>query len=267
MRSTMFKTFHYTIPSKQLPKAFEGFRIAHLSDLHGAVYGRHNERLLQQIACAKPHCVVMTGDMAGHAISSRLGLIDLCRRLCAHHPVYYIPGNHEQCLEADVYAALRADLVNAGAAVLENRWCSISRHGSSIKLYGLVLPMRYYRSRLENAIKKVRFSDKAMEKLLGAADPSCFNLLLSHDPLHFPAYRDWGADLTLSGHIHGGIIQIPGLGGLLSPDVTLFPRYDCGHFEENKKHMIVSRGLGNHFLFRVCDPAELAIITLSKAPA
>lgn len=260
----MFQTFHYTICSKQLPGAFEGFKIAHLSDLHGMVYGRHNEHLLRAVAHARPHCVIMTGDMAGHAVQSRLRLIHLCRQLCAHHPVYYIPGNHEQCLETEVYAALRADLVNAGVTVLENRWCSIPRRGSFIKLYGLVLPMRYYRPRLENSIKRVRFSDKTMNDLLGSADPSCFNLLLSHDPLHFPAYRDWGADLTLSGHIHGGIIQIPGLGGLLSPDVTLFPRYDCGHFEEKGKHMIVSRGLGNHFLFRVLDPAELAVITLSK---
>lgn len=259
----MFQTFHYTIRSKELPAAFEGFRIAHLSDLHGVVYGRHNEDLLRAIDHARPHCVVMTGDMAGHSDQSRLGLIHLSRRLCAHHPVYYIPGNHEQCLEKEVYLALRSDLQAAGAIVLENSWRTISRQGAFIKLYGLVLPMCYYRSRLQNAIRNVHFSIQAMNELLGPADPGRFTLLLSHDPLHFPVYRDWGADLTLSGHIHGGIIRIPGLGGLLSPDVTLFPRYDCGHFEEKRKHMIVSRGLGNHFLFRVCDPAELAIITLS----
>ena len=92
----------------------------------------------------------------------------------------------------------------------------------------------------------------------------CYNILLSHNPLYYPAYRDWGADLTLSGHIHGGIIRIPGLGGLLSPDLTLFPRYDGGHFTERGKHLIVSRGLGNHFLVRVMNPPEIGVITLAR---
>ena len=98
-------------------------------------------------------------------------------------------------------------------------------------------------------------------------DDTGYSILLAHNPLYYPAYRDWGADLTLSGHVHGGIIRIPGKGGLLSPDVTFFPKYDGGHFRENGKDLIVSRGLGNHFLVRVMNPPELLVVTLHRSLA
>ena len=249
MRSTMFKTFHYTIPSKQLPKAFEGFRIAHLSDLHGAVYGRHNERLLQQIACAKPHCVVMTGDMADTKDGSVFTAANLCLKLLKRYPLYYVQGNHEQAMTPAEWMWLRESIRPSGVMVLENQWQTIFRKGAFLRIYGLVMDMPY-------------FSAEDVRQALGEADEDAFNILLCHNPLYFPSYRDWGADLTLAGHIHGGIIRIPGVGGLLSPDLTLFPKYDGGHFEEEGRQMVVSRGLGNHFLFRVMNPAELVAVTL-----
>lgn len=260
MRS--FRTVHYKICSRQIPDAFKGFKIVHLSDLHGALYGRHNELLIRKIKDINPHVIVMTGDMADgteHAVSR---MADLCGRLSRRYPVYFTAGNHEQCLKKNVYDGLLADLKALGVIVLDNEWRTISRRGSFVKLYGLVTPLVYYKDPLGEYEKGINFTKKDAEKALGKADPSCFNILLAHNPLYYPAYREWGADLTLSGHIHGGIIRIPGLGGLLSPDLTLFPKYDGGHFKEGQAHLVVSRGLGNHFLFRVHNPPELVILTL-----
>lgn len=250
------------IASTNLPEAFQGFRIVHLSDLHGTLYGRHHGRLLHEIRLARPDMVVMTGDMTDHKRAGRLQLLDLCRRLCRHWPVYYVWGNHEQCLKRKQRISLAQDLKKAGVVVLDNQCGAIVRGDASLKVYGLTMPMVYYKELRAGVKRRCCFTTAEMEKLLGKAKPSEYNLLLAHNPLYFPAYRDWGADLTLSGHIHGGIVRIPGLGGVFSPEFRFFPRYDGGHFVERGKHLVVSRGLGNNFLFRVANPPEVVVITL-----
>ena len=260
----MFRTVHYKISSPRIPRSFDGFRIAHLSDLHGAFFDLGNRRLLQGIQRITPDMIVMTGDMADNSSQAIGRLTDLCRRLCRRYPIYYVVGNHEQCLKGNGQKELLKNLKGMGVMVLDNSWRTISRGGASIKIYGLATPMIYYKDRLREYKRGVSLSKKDVERFLGKADLSCFQILLAHNPLYYPSYRDWGADLTFSGHIHGGIIRIPGLGGLLSPDMTFFPKYDGGYFEEKGRHLVVSRGLGNHFLIRVMNPPELVAVTLGS---
>lgn len=261
----MFRTVRYKIESPRVPEEFDGYSIAHLSDLHGASFGEKNSILVEKIHELQPQMVVMTGDMADCGDGSSFRLADLCRRLSAHYPVYYVPGNHEQSMKEDEQAWLLGTLDKLGVTVLKNQWRAISQGGSYVKVYGLVMAMRYYKDPMsEDYVRGIHLFAKDVEKALGKADGGCFNILLSHNPLYFPSYRDWGADLTLAGHIHGGIIRIPGMGGLLSPDLTLFPKYDGGRFEEKGRQMVVSRGLGNHFLIRIMNPPELVGVTLVK---
>lgn len=258
----IFRTVNYTIGSKRLPPEFDHYKIIHLSDLHGALYGRENEELVAQIRQIDPHIIVMTGDMADKSPQAIPRFENLCSRLCDDYPVYYVEGNHEQEMEKIILDRLLENIKKMGVTTLKNRQCTIFCRGASIKMYGLVTPMVYYKDILKEYQPGITFSARNAEELLGKADSSCYRILLAHNPLYFPAYRDWGANLTLSGHIHGGIIRIPGLGGLLSPDLTFFPKYDGGHFKERGKHLIVSRGLGNHFFVRIMNPPELVCITL-----
>ena len=111
-----------------------------------------------------------------------------------------------------------------------------------------------------------RFSRKKptledMEEALGSAEKGVFNLLMAHNPMYFEAYKEWGADLTLSGHLHGGYLRLPLLGGIISPQCQIFPKYDRGLFEEKGRYMEVSAGLGNHLWFeRVGNPAEISVV-------
>ncbi len=258
----MIKITPYTLFFRQLPPAFSGFRIIHLSDLHGVLFGKENKHLIQKIYQTKPHIIVMTGDMADQTKGAIPQLLCLCRKLVQDYPVYYSLGNHEQCLKKDSFDMLTKNLQQLGVILLDNRCCTIYRKGESVQLYGLTTPMISYKRQFGKRLRKVCFSAADTNRALGIPVPHRFTILLAHDPLHYPSYRRWGADLTLSGHIHGGIIRLPGLGGVLSPDITLFPHYDGGHFNENGHHLIVSRGLGNHFLLRINNPPELPIITL-----
>lgn len=72
---------------------------------------------------------------------------------------------------------------------------------------------------------------------LGAPKEGCCNVLLAHNPVYFDTYAAWGADLTLSGHLHGGIVRLPLLGGVISPQMKLFPDYTRGCYtKENHRH-------------------------------
>ena len=106
-------------------------------------------------------------------------------------------------------------------------------------------------------------SRKALREKFGIPDPEAFHILLAHNPVYFDTYAAWGADLTLSGHLHGGIIRIPGIGGLITPQAQLFPKYDRGLISVNGKYMVVSAGLGEHTVpIRIFNPPQLILITV-----
>lgn len=104
-----------------------------------------------------------------------------------------------------------------------------------------------------------------VEGLLGKSRRDCFELLIAHNPDYFDNYAKWGADLTVSGHVHGGIMRLPVLGGVISPMLRLFPKYDGGLFEKDGRQMILSRGLGMHTIpVRIFNPGELVVIHLLR---
>ena len=102
-----------------------------------------------------------------------------------------------------------------------------------------------------------------LEQKFGRPDEKHFHILMAHNPVYFDTYAAWGADLTLAGHLHGGIIRIPGIGGVITPQVKLFPEYDRGFFERNGKYMAVSAGLGEHTVpIRIFNPPQLILLTI-----
>ena len=98
---------------------------------------------------------------------------------------------------------------------------------------------------------------------LGDCKEDSFHVLLAHNPTYFETYAKWGADLTLSGHLHGGIMRLPILGGVIAPSYHLFPKYDAGLFRIGNQKMIVSVGLGSHSIkIRLFNPPKIDVITL-----
>ena len=123
-------------------------------------------------------------------------------------------------------------------------------------IWGLELDQSYFRRG-----RTAQLTSSVIEGLLGKPDEQCYNILLAHHPSYFPAYAVWGADLSLSGHLHGGMIRLPFLGGVVSPQVRLFPKYDKGMYMLDGKKLIVSAGLGNHTVnLRINNPPELVVI-------
>lgn len=256
---------HYKVSSKKIPKEFHDLRIALLTDLHNNSYGEKNKELIDKIENQKPDIIVIAGDMLvgnlGHDTKIPLHLIS---ELSGKYPIYYANGNHEQRLGIyeETKDSLYLDYVNQlkkmGVQLLINESITIDRGESSIVITGLEIHQDFYKKK-----KRPKMSREYLDKTLGKADKSHYNLLIAHNPVYFKDYEKWGADLVVSGHVHGGIIRLPLLGGVISPQYHFFPKYDGGEYKENDSTMILSRGLGSHTIkLRFHNRPELVMITL-----
>ncbi len=247
-----------------LPADFDGYKIVQLSDLHRSKYGKDNAKIVDAVKKINPDIVVMTGDMIEPDESGE-SFWELSRTLAASYEVYYIKGNHELRGTPKFELNLMKTLGEIGVKTLENEKAEIKKGSSVINIYGLTYGLEFYGGSSKKKSNATYFSLEEMNKLLGSKDNEGFNILLTHNPIYFETYAEWGADLTFCGHIHGGLIRLPFIGGILSPDVTLFPKYDGGIYELNSRKMLVSRGLSaGNFGLRFLNSPEIISITLKK---
>lgn len=242
-------------------------RIAVLGDLHSRLFGEGNSRLTETILKHYPDLIFSVGDLIvaspGKAAKPEVG-ISLLRRLACDCPVYCVNGNHELRAKAspgvyqNTYARLCGELRRSGITLLENARERLEIGGARLTIFGLELPEKYYQKLGSDCP-----SAEEIRESIGVPEEGRFNILLTHNPVFFESYALWGADLTLSGHLHGGVVRLPFIGGLVSPQLRLFPRYDRGLYEKYGRKMVVTSGLGGHsMMVRVNNPPEVVILEL-----
>ena len=257
-----FKTVTYTIRSHKLQK--HGFTIAMISDLHNVELGEKNENLLRTLQETRPDIICIAGDLVlGKKEKSVKIAYDFIKKAVKIAPIYYGLGNHEQRMKqypqvyGNEYRIFEKKIQKLGVTMLENSSSSLEIKGEQIRITGLALPEEYYKKR-----RKTELSIKTINRLAGKASREKFQILLAHTPKYGDTYLEWGGDLILSGHYHGGMVRLPFFGGVISPDFRIFPKYCRGDFEKEKNHLIVSAGLGEHTLpIRIFNPRELVLIT------
>lgn len=257
---------HYHISSPKIPPSFHNCRVVVLADLHNANFGERNQKLLQMIREQKPDYILIAGDMmVGKPGQSTDVPAHLITELAKEFPVYYGKGNHEARVAEDSkeYGTLWEDYqrkLDGAVTWLSNERVKLIRGESFLWLYGLDMDMKYYKR-----FQHVPMEPDYLTKKLGQSDQEVFQILLAHNPDYFPMYASWGADLVLSGHLHGGLVRIPWLGGVISPMFLFFPEYDKGRYEREGHVMLLSGGLGNHTLkFRVNNLPEILVVELSN---
>lgn len=267
LETKRFVVNRYTIASRKLPEAFCGVKFALISDLHNMVYGEGNSRLLLAIEKEKPDFILIAGDMLvakrGEDFSPA---VEFLQKISVRYPVYYSYGNHECRLrDWEHYGSMAQDyevaIKDLPLHMLHNRKIRMERGGQSIYICGLEIGKKYFYGLWPHNDMNGQY----LEERLGKADPGAFHLLIAHNPLYFPAYAEWGADLVVSGHNHGGIVTVPFLGGLVDPNMRIFPKYDKGLFQERDTQMVLSAGTGSHSpYFRAFNPPEVVIVTLER---
>ena len=246
----------YTISSSKLPQSFDGYRIAHVSDLHNTEMGKNNEKLLAMLRDADPDMIAITGDLIDSRNTDIEAALKFVREAVKIAPCYYVTGNHEA--RVNEYGELKAGMETAGVTVLEDVRTEISMEGATITLIGVNDPS-YQTDYLFGDSETVM--NTKLEEL--HTEDGEFTVLLSHRPELFDAYTDHGIDLVLSGHAHGGQFRLPFIGGLVAPNQGFFPEYDAGIYTEGNTNMLVSRGVGNSILpFRINNRLEVILIEL-----
>ena len=246
----------YTVSSAKLPESFDGYRIAHVSDLHNTEMGKDNEKLLAMLRDADPDMIAITGDLIDSRDTDIEIALQFVREAVKIAPCYYVTGNHEA--RVNEYGALKAGMEAAGVTVLEDVKTKISMEGETITLIGVNDPS-YQTDYLFGDSETVM--NTKLEDLHTEHDG--FTILLSHRPELFDTYVDQDIDLVLSGHAHGGQFRLPFIGGLVAPNQGLFPEYDAGIYTEGNTNMLVSRGVGNSILpFRINNRPEVILIEL-----
>ncbi len=241
-----------------LPPAFDGYTILHLSDLHITKHGLLEKKTMALISGRQVDVCFITGDVTVQPRAS-----DTFRRVCSaidhRDPIYMVLGNseHKPWLNTEM---LVDALSFEGLNMLINRSDVITCGGESIRVVGVDDAYSHFDD-LDAAFKGV--------------DPSEFTIFLTHSPSNAPSAIERGADLVLSGHTHGGQVRIPGLGmlythmhsnkalndGLYMPaDLNRLAGVDAG-----SSILFVNRGVGTsriHIRF-LCRP-EIVYITLRR---
>ncbi len=261
-------TEKYRIASEKIHG--QGKTIVFLTDLHNKEFGEENSRLLETVRKVKPDAVLFGGDgMVAKRGNSDVRIpLALLTELAKEFPVYCGNGNHESRMlwkseiYGEAYENYRTALENAGIRYLSNEAADLD---SDIRIYGLDLPKSAYLPR------SGEIPEGLLKETLGEPDPEKFCLLLAHSPLFFEEYAAWGADLTLSGHFHGGTIRLPLVGGVMTPQYQFFYPRCAGYFElpgkgREKSRMIVGRGLGTHSInIRLNDKPQVVVVRLCGA--
>ncbi len=260
-------------------KAPVGLKVCVISDLHGKKYGKENERLISAVKNISPDIICIPGDLVTalkneryeqlygdniqKAVDDELAFL---KTICGIAPVYYSPGNHEERMKSskgirrEIYEYYFSELEKAGIFYLDNLSQIVRIGEKRIKITGLSIDLGYYRK-----LKKVKMDRGYVKSLATDERESDYEILLAHNPDYFENYKETGAGLVLSGHTHGGLIRLPFIGAVISPNLTFFPKYDAGRFDEDGRTMIVSKGLGTHtFNIRINDMAEVLDITLNN---
>ena len=247
-----------TVEDEKLPAAFDGLRIAHISDLHNTPFGKDQKKLIELLTKAKPDLIVVTGDLIDKRRPGMRNALDFAAQAVRIAPVYYVPGNHEAA--SAEYSALKRQLAELGVILLDDRAVRLERGEEVLTLMGVADPRMCVPN--ENAAIARCMQEKLSAVTEGAQG---YQILLAHRPETLAQYAQAGIDLVFCGHAHGGQFRLP-WGGVIAPNQGFFPKITAGIHREGGTQMVVSRGLGNSWIpIRLFNCPEVLLVTLRRA--
>lgn len=232
----------YSLQMPRLPRNCSGLRIVQLSDIHYSLYLPSNtaERAVELANRLQPDIIALTGDFVTATRQFIEPVADLLGHLRARLGVFAVLGNHDFRVDA---AMISRALARRRIRVLRNSHRRVQIAGERITIAGI-----------DDARQQ-----PDLAAALGARRMHGFTLLLAHSPASLPDAARHGVDLVLSGHTHGGQINL----GIPAAAPFYDRHFPVGFLQEGATRMYVSRGLGKVIVpWRVGCPPEIAAFTL-----
>jgi uncharacterized protein len=229
-----FEVKEVEVTINKLPDNLDGLRIAQISDLHPPSFFSSSFfwEVRQIIHSLNPDIIVITGDFVNNHPDELDLIYDDLKQLRAPHGVYGCIGNHDHYMTDELHQDLKEKISNAGIKLLINENITLNIKGETLQLAGV-----------DNSSWQLDFGD--YDKTFAGLTEAFPTILLCHDPV------DWQnnvkgkhfADLTLSGHTHGGQIGVDIFGHELAPAVWAYT-YWRGLYKEGEQYIYVNTGLG-----------------------
>ena len=277
---TTCRSSHYKITEK-----FNGYKILQLTDIHSIRNTKYKDKLINKVKELKPDSIFITGDLIDSEYYQKENekfkakevelpdklTIDFVEELTKIASVYMVYGNHEMMLLDDPENnVFKVALENLGVNIINNKVQDITIDGESIRLIGIQDPATLYKDKEyadvgENNQDKVKqiLDDIFYSGKNSVADEK-YTILLSHRPEYFKLYTQYPIDIALTGHTHGGIVSIPGVGGLYAHPQGWFPAYSRGVYKAENFQMLVGVGLGySKIPLRIFNPPEIVELILN----
>lgn len=248
--------------NRQLEKAFyqvqsnkviDNIRIVCLSDLHLREFGTGNKDLIDEIEKLSPDMIAIVGDMTLESQPDNYRpIISLCTNLKTIAPLYYALGNHEFDAMLFKDSDIFKDIKSAGINIMNNEMETVTIKGTNIDVIALSQGPAQF------DLYGKQFFDRAMKS------GDNFKLLLNHYPENFlGTLNEYEIDLALAGHVHGGQIRLPLIGGLYAADQGLLPKLCDGYYEIDNSKLVISKGLGwSGIIPRINNKPEITVVDI-----
>ncbi len=279
MNQTVYIT-RYQIENEKIPKAFDGYTIVQVTDVHSIRTEEQSDLLYTKIVEENPDAIVLTGDLLDSKYYTEeqndyiegmrkqipgQETVDFVERLTEYYQVYFVYGNHEMVLLDDVENnSFKVAMEKIGVIFLNNAGVKITNNNESIYLMGIQDPATLYKdesfSEYNTHTERI---NAMMSQIMTLKEEDLYTIVLSHRPEYFETYRNYEVDLYLTGHAHGGQVRLPVIGGLYAPGQGTFPKYTSGLWEDGETTMVIGRGIGNAVeIPRIFNPPEINTIVL-----
>ena len=257
------KTIEYTVCSSEIK---EPVTICLLADLHDHCFGDKNCELVSRVREMQPDLILMAGDFINDGSKDASVAVELISQLKETAPVYFSMGNQEESYMKAGTSDLISEIEAAGAVYLDESYRILDMKGSRICLGG----MYAYAFAFDGGgnMDKTAMDPDRLQFLEAFQTQDAFKIMMAHRPDTFifgQAADTWDIDLVVSGHLHGGQVVLPVLGGLYAGDQGFFPEYVYGEYHFSAvKTMIITSGLGSdrEKLPRFHNPPEAVKINL-----
>lgn len=240
------KTVTLTLPN--LSKAFDGYRVVQLTDLHASTLftGRWMKKVVERTNQLQADVILFTGDVADGSIEKRYDDVAPLGELIAKQGRFAIPGNHEYY---SGYSPWMHRMQQLGFHELLNSSVAVEKEGSHLYIAGVT----------DEAALRYDQAGPDLDKTLTGVDREAPIILLDHRPENARKNLANGVDLQLSGHTHGGMVY-----GLASIVKRANQGFSSGLYPIGKRYLYVSNGTGlwNGFALRLGYPSEITLFIL-----